>query len=61
MAYCDFSLVKVRDAFSLTLEETRNLFLTVGGVQPSDLLKRLLDENLTLVTAINSEKAVLSF
>ncbi|MEH2293147.1 hypothetical protein [Nostoc sp.] len=57
MAYSDFSLLKVRDAFSLTLEETRNLFLTVGGVQPSDLLKRLLDENLTLATAINSEKA----
>ncbi len=32
MAYSDFSLVKVRDVFSLTLEETRNLFLTVGGV-----------------------------
>ncbi|MCL6755054.1 hypothetical protein KBT16_30410 [Nostoc sp. CCCryo 231-06] len=57
MAYSDFSLVKVRDAFSLTLSETRNLFLTVDGVQPSDLLKRLLDENLTLATAINSEKA----
>lgn len=57
MAYCDFSLVKVRDAFSLILEETRNLFLTICGVQPSDLLKRLLDENLTLATAINSEKA----
>lgn len=57
MAYSDFSLLKVRDAFSLTLEETRNLFLTVGAVQPSDLLKRLLDENLTLATAINSEKA----
>ncbi|MEH1929248.1 hypothetical protein [Nostoc sp.] len=57
MAYSDFSLAKVRNAFGLTLEETRNLFLTVGGVQPSDLLKRLLDENLTLATAINSEKA----
>ncbi|MBN3896375.1 MAG: hypothetical protein HWQ41_14245 [Nostoc sp. NOS(2021)] len=57
MAYSDFSLAKVRNAFGLTLEETRNLFLTVEGVQPSDLLKRLLDENLTLATAINSEKA----
>ncbi|MEH2262624.1 hypothetical protein [Nostoc sp.] len=57
MAYSDFSLLKVRDTFSLTLEETRNLFLTVGGVQPSDLLKQLLNENLTLATAINSEKA----
>jgi len=57
MAYSDFSLAKVRNAFGLTLQETRNLFLPVVGVQPSDLLKRLLDENLTLATAINSEKA----
>ncbi|MBD6618616.1 hypothetical protein FNW02_23000 [Komarekiella sp. 'clone 1'] len=57
MAYSDFSLAKVRNAFGLTLEETRNLFVTVAGVQPSELLKRLLDENLTLATAINSEKA----
>ncbi|AFZ27600.1 hypothetical protein Cylst_5596 [Cylindrospermum stagnale PCC 7417] len=57
MAYSEFTLAKVRDAFSLNLEETRNLFPDIAVVQPSDLLKRLLDENLTLATAINSEKA----
>lgn len=57
MAYSEFTLAKVRDAFSLDLEETRNLFPDIAVVQPSDLLKRLLDENLTLATAINSEKA----
>ncbi|MBW4614129.1 MAG: hypothetical protein KME21_12810 [Desmonostoc vinosum HA7617-LM4] len=57
MAYSDFNLTKARDAFGLTLEEKRNLFMDVAGVEPSDLLKRLLDENLTLATAINSEKA----
>lgn len=57
MAYSDFSLAKAKDAFGLTLDETRNIFRTVTGVQPSDLLMRLLEENLTLATAINSEKA----
>jgi len=57
MAYSDFTLVKTRNAFGLTLNETRNLFQDVAGVQPSDLLQRVLAENLTLATAINSEKA----
>jgi hypothetical protein len=57
MAYSDFTLVKARNAFGLTLDETRNLFRDVVEVKPSDLLQRVLDENLTLATAINSEKA----
>ena len=57
MAYSDFTLAKAKNTFSLTLDETRNLFRNVPGVQPSDLLTRLLDENLPLATAINSEKA----
>jgi hypothetical protein len=57
MAYSDFNLAKAKNTLSLTLDETRNLFRNVPGVQPSDLLTRLLDENLPLATAINSEKA----
>jgi uncharacterized membrane protein (DUF485 family) len=57
MAYSDFTLAKAKNAFGLTLDETRNLFGNVAGVQPSDLLKQVLDENLSLATAINSEKA----
>jgi hypothetical protein len=57
MAYSEFTLAKVRDALGLNLDEKRNLFQDIAGVQPSDLLKRLLDENLSLATAINSEKA----
>lgn len=57
MVYSDFTLVKAKNVFGLTLDETRNLFQTVAGVQPSELLRRLLDENLVLATAINSEKA----
>ncbi|MBD2773591.1 hypothetical protein [Iningainema tapete] len=57
MAYSDFTLAKAKNAFGLTLDETHNLFGNVAGVQPSDLLKQVLDENLSLATAINSEKA----
>ncbi|NMF64252.1 hypothetical protein DP113_07285 [Brasilonema octagenarum UFV-E1] len=57
MPYSDFTLAKAKNTLSLTLDETRNLFRNVLGVQPSDLLTRLLDENLPLATAINSEKA----
>lgn len=57
MAYSDFNLAKAKNTFGLTLDETRNLFRNVPGVQPSDLLTRLLHENLPLATAINSEKA----
>jgi len=57
MAYSNFTLAKAREAFGLTLNENRSLFEDVAGVQPSDLLKRILDENRSLATAINSEKA----
>jgi hypothetical protein len=57
MAYSDFTLAKAKNTFGLTLDETRNLFRNIPGVQPSDLLTRLLEENLPLATAINSEKA----
>jgi hypothetical protein len=57
MAYSEFTLAKVRDTLALNLDEKRNLFQDIAGVQISDLLKRLLDENLGLATAINSEKA----
>jgi hypothetical protein len=57
MAYSDFTLAKVKDAFGLTLDETHNLFQGLPGVQPSTLLNQVLHENLPLATAINSEKA----
>jgi hypothetical protein len=57
MAYSDFTLAKVKDVFGLTLDEKQNLFQMVAGVQPSNLLKQILEENLPLATAINSEKA----
>ena len=57
MAYSNFTLAKAKEVFGLTLKENRSLFEDVTGVQPSALLQRILEENLSLATAINSEKA----
>jgi len=57
MAYSDFTLAKVREAFSLTFEENRDLFADIPAVPPSDRLKLTLEENIPLAIAINSEKA----
>jgi len=57
MAYSDFTLSRVREVFGLVLEEPKSLFLNLVPTSPSDYLKMTLDENLVLVTAINTEKA----
>jgi hypothetical protein len=57
MAYSDFTLSRVREVFGLVLEEPKSLFLNLVSTSPSDYLKMTLDENLALVTAINTEKA----
>jgi hypothetical protein len=57
MAYSDFTLAKVKSTFDFTFDESCNLFRSIAGVQPSDLLGSVLEENLALATAINSEKA----
>ena len=57
MAYSDFTLAAVKQSFSLTLEEDRNLFAGVSAVQPSEYLTVALKENTPLAVAINSEKA----
>jgi hypothetical protein len=57
MAYSDFTIAKVREAFNLVLEEDLNLFANIDRVQPSELLQMILKEYLTLAIAINSEKS----
>lgn len=57
MPYSDFSLEKVKQDFSLTLIETKNLFAQVEEREPSVYLKMTLDEYLPLATAINTEKS----
>jgi hypothetical protein len=48
MAYCDFTLAKVREAFNLVIEEDRDLFAEVPQAQPSELLSMILKEYLLL-------------
>jgi hypothetical protein len=57
VAYSDFTLAKVREAFDLTIEENRSLFKDVPAVAPSDRLLADLNENKPLAIAINSGKA----
>jgi len=57
MAYSDFTLAKVREAFSLVIVEDQDIFADVAGVQPSNLLTMILQEYLTMAIAINSKKS----
>ena len=57
IAYSDFTLSRVREIFGLVLEEPKSLFPHILPTPPSDYLVMTLDENLALVTAINTEKA----
>lgn len=57
MAYSDFDLAKARDAFGLTLEESRDLFAAVVPVSPSAMLTTVLSDYIPLATAIATEKA----
>lgn len=57
MAYSDFTLAKVRETFQVIIDEKRNLFKNVSPIEPSTILRILLEEYTQLATAINTEKA----
>ncbi|MEM9005281.1 MAG: hypothetical protein AAGE59_17380 [Cyanobacteria bacterium P01_F01_bin.86] len=57
MPYSNFTLSKVKADFRLTTVETEVLFPQVVPLSPSKLLTLNLEENLSLATAINTEKA----
>jgi hypothetical protein len=58
MAYRDFTtLAKVREAFNLIVEEPIDLFADIVEVLPSAYLQTTLSENVSLATAVNTEKA----
>ncbi len=57
MPFSNFTLSKVKSDFRITTIETEILFPQIAPVQPSDLLTANLKENLSLATAINTEKA----
>ena len=57
MAYSEFTLSRLRESFSLNLEEPQNLFAHCLPIVASDFLKISIQENLSLAIAINTEKA----
>ncbi len=57
MAYSDFDLRKVRNDFSLRIDEYADLFDDVAPVQPSVAFVDTLAETIRLAIAINTEKA----
>ena len=57
MAYSEFTLSRLRESFSLNLEEPPNLFAHCLPIAESDFLKISIQENLSLAIAINTEKA----
>ncbi|MEQ9235435.1 hypothetical protein [Coleofasciculus sp. E2-BRE-01] len=58
MAYSDFkTLAHIRESFGLSLEEPDDLFAGIPELLPSEYLHKTLTENVSLATAINTEKA----
>lgn len=57
MAYSDFDLKKVRQAFGLQIDEQSNLFAEIKPRQASPILSQTLSETVQLALAINTEKA----
>ena len=57
MAYSDFSLSAVKKQFQLDLVELPNFFEGIPLLEPSELLTQILQENVPLALASNTEKA----
>ncbi|BDA73117.1 hypothetical protein RIVM261_013750 [Rivularia sp. IAM M-261] len=57
MPYNKFTLKSLISEFNLTLVENVRLFPNIQPVSPSDLLQALLEYNVPLATAIDTEKA----
>lgn len=61
MAYADFTLSDVLERFDLSAVEGIDLFADTPGVEPSDLLRGLLDRATDMALAIGTEKAKSEF
>jgi hypothetical protein len=57
MAYSDFTLTSITKAFSLTICDRVDMFSTVAEVPISPLLQEILQENVPLALASNTEKS----
>src|SRR5262249_30267139 len=56
MAYEEFTLDRIRRAFSLTLEEQEDLFGSATEVAVSPLLRSILDDSVPLAIDVHTEK-----
>jgi hypothetical protein len=57
MAYSDFTVGKVKQAFGIQTIEGKSFFPSIAPVAPSSTLVEVLDETLPLAVALPSEKA----
>jgi hypothetical protein len=57
MAYSEFNFDSVRQRFGLSTDEQTDLFVQVAVVEPSQILRAALEENIPLGLAIGTEKA----
>ncbi len=58
MSYSEFkTIAEVRERFELRVDESKNLFSDIQPVEVSELLQQILERNIPLANAINTEKA----
>ena len=57
MSYSDFDLRKIESCFQLKIIENQNLFFNCAKVKISDFLIKILERNVPLAQALNTEKA----
>jgi hypothetical protein len=57
MAYSDFTLKRVKSDLNITVIENDALFPNIEGIKISQFLETMLQRNVPLALAINTEKA----
>lgn len=57
MSYSDFDLRKVKSELNLKIVEGQDMFSSISEIEISATLKEILQENVPLARAINTEKA----
>jgi hypothetical protein len=57
MAYEEFTIERIETDFAIILEDVPNLFGSVDSIEPSKMLKSLLEEFVPLGSSIGTEKA----
>jgi hypothetical protein len=57
MSYSEFTINDLRDKFNITIKEVETVVSPFETIQPSELLKETLKENIPLALGIDTEKA----